>query len=76
MTMRSITPICLPTWTHGEKPPAEAVNELMWRVLKRMNTVLEEIRGEQFPAEGYWDYRGNGSRQPWPEAGGPFPAEK
>ena len=41
----------------GEEPPAEAVNELMWRVLKRMNTVLEEIRGEQFPAEGYWDYR-------------------
>lgn len=36
----------------GEEPPAEAVNELMWRVLKRMNTVLEEIRGEQFPAEG------------------------
>ncbi len=24
----------------GEEPPAEAVNELMWRVLKRMNTVL------------------------------------
>ena len=59
----------------GEEPPAEAVNELMWRVLKRMNTVLEEIRGEQFPAEGYWDYR-NMSRKPWPEAGGPFPAEK
>lgn len=76
MTMRSITPICLPTWTHGgEEPPAEAVNELMWRVLKRMNTVLEEIRGEQFPAEGYWDYRSM-SRKPWPEAGGPFPAEK
>ena len=53
----------------------EAVNELMWRVLKRMNTVLEEIRGEQFPAEGYWDYRSM-SRKPWPEAGGPFPAEK
>ena len=59
----------------GEEPPAEAVNELMWRVLKRMNTVLEEIRGEQFPAEGYWDYRSM-SRKPWPEAGGPFPAEK
>ena len=50
----------------GEEPPAEAVNELMWRVLKRMNTVLEEIRGEQFPAEGYWDYRSM-SRKPWPE---------
>ena len=48
----------------------------MWnRLIIGMNTVLEEIRGEQFPAEGYWDYRSM-SRKPWPEAGGPFPAEK
>ena len=33
----------------GDEPPAEAVDELMWRVFKRMNTVLEEIRGERFP---------------------------
>lgn len=57
----------------GNEPPAEAVDELMWRVFKRMNTVLEEIRGERFPAEGYWDYRSM-SRKPWPEAGGQFPA--
>ena len=57
----------------GDEPPAEAVDELMWRVFKRMNTVLEEIRGERFPAEGYWDYRSM-SRKSWPEAGGQFPA--
>ena len=39
-----------------KEPPAEAVNELMWRA-QGMNTVLEEIRGDSFPAEGYWDYR-------------------
>ena len=37
---------------HDAVDVLSAVNELMWRVLKRMNTVLEEIRGEQFPAEG------------------------
>lgn len=41
----------------GEEPPAEAVEELTMRVLRRMNEVMAEIRGEQMPKEGYWDYR-------------------
>lgn len=43
------------TW--GDEPPAEAVAELTDRVFRRMNAVMEEIRGEEFPAGGYWDYR-------------------
>ena len=34
------------------------------RVFRRMNEVMEEIRGERMPAEGYWDYR-NMRRQAW-----------
>lgn len=40
----------------GDEPPADAVNELTDRVFKRLNVLLEEIRGESFPAGGYWDY--------------------
>ena len=41
----------------GEEPPADKVSELTMRVFRRMNEVMEEIRGERMPAEGYWDYR-------------------
>ena len=47
----------------GDEPPAEAVAELTDRVFKRLNVLLEEIRGESFPAAGYWDYRSM-SRKP------------
>lgn len=48
----------------GEEPPADKVSELTMRVFRRMNEVMEEIRGERMPAEGYWDYR-NMRRQTW-----------
>ena len=48
----------------GEEPPADKVSELTMRVFRRMNEVMEEIRGEHMPAEGYWDYR-NMRRQAW-----------
>ena len=38
----------------------EAYSELF----RRMNEVMEEIRGERMPAEGYWDYR-NMRRKAW-----------
>lgn len=52
------------TW--GDEPPTEAIEALTWRVLKRMNQVMEEIRGEQCP-DGYWDFRSM-SRKPYPQA--------
>lgn len=48
----------------GEEPPADKVSELTMRVFRRMNEIMEEIRGERMPAEGYWDYR-NMRRQAW-----------
>ena len=48
----------------GEEPPADKVSELTMRVFRRMNGVMEEIRGERMPAEGYLDYR-NMRRQAW-----------
>lgn len=47
-----------------EEPPADKVSELTMRVFRRMNEVMEEIRGERMPSEGYWDYR-NMRRQAW-----------
>ena len=41
----------------GDEPPAEAVETLKWRMFIRLNELLEEIRGERFPEDGYWDYR-------------------
>ncbi|MBM6700373.1 1-acyl-sn-glycerol-3-phosphate acyltransferase [Bifidobacterium pullorum subsp. saeculare] len=41
----------------GEEPPADLVDELTDRVFRRMNAVMEEIRGERFPEAGMWDYR-------------------
>ncbi|KFJ02515.1 1-acyl-sn-glycerol-3-phosphate acyltransferase [Bifidobacterium subtile] len=41
----------------GEEPPAALADELAGRVRERMETVMTEIRGEQPPAEGYWDFR-------------------
>ncbi len=41
----------------GEEPPTELVDELTMRVLRRMNEIMSEIRGEDMPKEGYWDYR-------------------
>ena len=35
----------------GEEPPADKVSELTMRVFRRMNEVMEEIRGERMPAE-------------------------
>ena len=60
---------------HAPALSNDACHALLDSVASGMSAVLEEIRGEQFPAEGYWDYRSM-SRKPWPEAGGPFPAEK
>lgn len=48
----------------GEEPPADKVLELTMRVFRRMNEVMEEIRGERMPSEGYWDYR-DMCRQAW-----------
>lgn len=48
----------------GEEPPADKVLELTMRVFRRVNEVMEEIRGERMPSEGYWDYR-NMCRQAW-----------
>ena len=48
----------------GEDPPADKVSELTMRVFRRMKEVMEEIRGESMPAEGYWDYR-NMRRKAW-----------
>ena len=48
----------------GEEPPADKVLELTMRVFRRMNEVMDEIRGERMPSEGYWDYR-NMCRQAW-----------
>ncbi|MDF7664375.1 lysophospholipid acyltransferase family protein [Bifidobacterium sp. ESL0763] len=42
------------TW--GEEPPKELADELATRVRERMEVVMAEIRGEEPPAEGYWDY--------------------
>lgn len=42
------------TW--GDKPPADAVNELTERVRARMQALMSEIRGEEPPPEGLWDY--------------------
>ncbi|MFT9397449.1 MAG: lysophospholipid acyltransferase family protein [Bifidobacterium psychraerophilum] len=42
------------TW--GDKPPADAVNELTERVRERMEALMSEIRGEEPPPEGLWDY--------------------
>lgn len=41
----------------GAEPPLELADELARRVRARMETVMAEIRGEQPPAEGYWDFR-------------------
>jgi hypothetical protein len=41
----------------GEEPPLELADELARRVRARMETLMAEIRGEQPPAEGYWDFR-------------------
>lgn len=43
------------TW--GEEPPVEAVTALSERIRRRMEVVMEEIRGEKAPSEGMWDYR-------------------
>ncbi|MCI1984636.1 MAG: 1-acyl-sn-glycerol-3-phosphate acyltransferase [Bifidobacteriaceae bacterium] len=56
------------TWENGQ-PPAVAVNELTERVRRRMEIVMAEIRGEEPPSEGMWDYR-TMSRVPRPEIRG------
>ena len=49
-TSNSTTPTCLPTWTPGARePPADKVSELTMRVFRRMNEVMEAIRGERMP---------------------------
>ncbi|KAA8819183.1 1-acyl-sn-glycerol-3-phosphate acyltransferase [Bifidobacterium rousetti] len=49
----------------GGEPPTEAVDALNWRIFRQLNRQLEEIRGERFPEDGYWDYR-TMSRKPLP----------
>lgn len=41
----------------GEYPPQELADELTLRVHRRMEDLMSEIRGEEPPLEGYWDYR-------------------
>ena len=50
----------------GDEPPVELAQALADRVRARMETVMAEIRGEEPPAEGYWDYR-TMSRIPRPQ---------
>lgn len=40
-----------------DEPPQKAVAELTARVRARMDAVMAEIRGEEPPVEGMWDYR-------------------
>ncbi|AKV55958.1 phospholipid/glycerol acyltransferase [Bifidobacterium actinocoloniiforme DSM 22766] len=47
----------------GEEPPREAVDELCRRLRDRMEAVMSEIRGEDPPVEGYFDY-GSMTRKP------------
>jgi 1-acyl-sn-glycerol-3-phosphate acyltransferase len=56
------------TWEGGQ-PPVAAVDELTDRVRARMEIVMAEIRGEEPPAEGMWDYR-TMARVPRPEIRG------
>lgn len=44
------------SWPEGT-PPKEAVQELTRRVREALESIEAEIRGEEPPAEGYWDYR-------------------
>lgn len=41
----------------GQEPPANLADELAERIRSRCETVMAEIRGEEPPAEGLWDYR-------------------
>ncbi|KFI47357.1 lysophospholipid acyltransferase family protein [Bifidobacterium boum] len=50
----------------GDEPPAELAQALADRVRARMEEIMAEIRGEQPPAAGYWDYR-TMSRKPRPD---------
>ncbi|MCH4159850.1 MAG: 1-acyl-sn-glycerol-3-phosphate acyltransferase [Bifidobacterium sp.] len=40
----------------GDEPPIESVIELAHRVRSRMEEIMVEIRGEEPPPEGLWDY--------------------
>lgn len=51
----------------GAEPPMANVRELTRRIRERMESVMAEIRGEQPPAEGYWDFQ-TMSRKPRPAA--------
>jgi 1-acyl-sn-glycerol-3-phosphate acyltransferase len=44
------------SWVGGQ-PPKEVVELLTDRVREQMDALMAEIRGEEPPAEGYWDYR-------------------
>lgn len=48
-----------------DNPPEDVVQQLTMRVLKVMNAMLAQLRGESEPAEGYWDYPSM-SRMPYP----------
>ncbi len=50
----------------GQEPPRELVRELTNRIRQRMENIMAEIRGEEPPVEGLWDYR-TMSRRPRPE---------
>lgn len=52
----------------GAQPPKGLIMELVNRVRQRMENIMAEIRGEQPPEEGMWDYR-TMSRVPRPELG-------
>lgn len=40
----------------GEDPPIELADALAERIRERMEVIMSEIRGEQPPSGGYWDY--------------------
>lgn len=45
------------TWENDGTPKKAAVAELSERVRRSMETIMSEIRGEQPPITGMWDYR-------------------
>ncbi len=50
----------------GSEPPREAIVMLSKRVRERMEVVMQEIRGEEPPRQGLWDYP-TMSRKPRPK---------
>ena len=41
----------------GDEPPRQAIDALVNRLRNRMEAAMADIRAEEPPSEGYWDYR-------------------